>query len=78
MSSDDVLLGLGLVLVLAVSSQLLAARVRIPAIVLLLPAGFIAGAATDVVHPDRLLGDLYQRRDPVRGRAARVAPRRPA
>jgi NhaP-type Na+/H+ or K+/H+ antiporter len=60
MSSDDVLLGLGLVLVLAVSSQLLAARVRVPAIVLLLPAGFIAGMATDVVQPDRLLGDLYQ------------------
>jgi NhaP-type Na+/H+ or K+/H+ antiporter len=60
MSSDDVLLGLGLVIVLAVSSQLLAARVRIPAIVLLLPAGFVAGAATDVVDPDRLLGDLYQ------------------
>ena len=60
MSTDDVLLGLGLVLVLAVSSQLLAARVRIPAIVLLLPAGFLAGAATDVVHPDQLLGDLFQ------------------
>jgi NhaP-type Na+/H+ or K+/H+ antiporter len=60
MSSDDVLVGLGLVLVLAVSSQLLAARVRVPAIVLLLPVGFVAGAATDVVHPDRLLGDLYQ------------------
>jgi NhaP-type Na+/H+ or K+/H+ antiporter len=60
MSGDDVLLGLALVLVLAVSSQLAAARLRLPAIVLLLPAGFLAGTATDVVHPDRLLGALYQ------------------
>jgi NhaP-type Na+/H+ or K+/H+ antiporter len=59
-SSDDVLLGLGLVLVLAVGAQLVARLTRLPAIVVLLPAGFIAGAATDVVQPDRLLGDLYQ------------------
>jgi NhaP-type Na+/H+ or K+/H+ antiporter len=60
MSTDDALLGLGLVLVLAVASQLAARLSRLPAIVVLLPAGFLAGAATDVVHPDRLLGDLYQ------------------
>ena len=60
MTTNDILLGLGLVLVLAVSSQLLAWRLHIPAIVLLLPAGFIAGIATDVVKPDDLLGDLYQ------------------
>jgi NhaP-type Na+/H+ or K+/H+ antiporter len=60
MSSDDVLLGLGLVLTLAVGAQLAARLLRLPAIVVLLPAGFLAGAATDVVQPDRLLGDLYQ------------------
>ena len=60
MSTDDVLLGLGLVLVLAVAAQLAARLTRLPAIVVLLPAGFAAGAITDVVHPDRLLGDLYQ------------------
>jgi NhaP-type Na+/H+ or K+/H+ antiporter len=59
-SSDDVLLGLGLVFVLAVAAQLVARLTRLPAIVVLLPAGFLAGAATDVVHPDQLLGDLYQ------------------
>src|SRR4029450_2566207 len=31
-----------------------------PAIVVLLPAGFVAGIATDDVHPDALLGALYQ------------------
>ncbi len=60
MTTNDILLGIGLVLVLAVGSQLLARRLRIPAIVVLLPAGFIAGIATDYVHPDDLLGDLYQ------------------
>jgi NhaP-type Na+/H+ or K+/H+ antiporter len=60
MSSDDVLLGLGLVLVLAVGAQLAARLTRLPAIVVLLPVGFVAGAVTDVVHPDQLLGDLFQ------------------
>ena len=60
MTSDEVLLGLGLVLTLAVSSQLVAGRLRLPAIVVLLPVGFVAGALTDEVHPDRLLGGLYQ------------------
>ena len=60
LSSNEVLLGLGLVLVLAVAAQLLARRLRLPAIVALLPIGFIAGAATDDVHPDALLGQLFQ------------------
>ena len=60
MSGDDVLLGLSLVLVLAVAAQLVARFTRLPAIVVLLPAGFAAGAVTDVVHPDELLGDLFQ------------------
>ncbi len=60
MTTDDVLLGLGLVVVLAVGSQLSAARLRLPAIVVLLPVGFLAGIATPDVHPDRLLGQLYQ------------------
>jgi NhaP-type Na+/H+ or K+/H+ antiporter len=60
MSTNDILLGLGLVLVLAVSCQLLARRLRIPAIVLLLPVGFLAGIATKDVQPDNLLGALYQ------------------
>ena len=47
-------------IVLALACQLLSGRVRIPAIVLLLPVGFAAGAATDDVHPDALLGDAFQ------------------
>src|SRR5215216_126756 len=60
MTPNETLLGLGLVLVLAVSSQLIARPLRLPALVLLLPAGFVAGIATDDVHPDKLLGSLYQ------------------
>jgi NhaP-type Na+/H+ or K+/H+ antiporter len=60
LSTDDVLLGLGLVLALAVGSQLVGRWLALPAIVVLLPAGFVAGALTDDVHPDLLLGDLYQ------------------
>jgi NhaP-type Na+/H+ or K+/H+ antiporter len=60
MSTDAILFGLGLVLVLAVGSQLLARRLSLPAIVILLPAGFVAGIATDDVHPEKLLGALYE------------------
>jgi NhaP-type Na+/H+ or K+/H+ antiporter len=60
LSTNEILFGLGLVLVLAVGSQLLARRLGLPAIVVLLPAGFLAGVATSDIHPDALLGSLYQ------------------
>ncbi|MBT2389205.1 cation:proton antiporter [Streptomyces sp. ISL-1] len=56
MTDDEILLGIGLTVVLAVGSQVLASRLRVPALIVLLPAGFTAGALTDVIHPDRLLG----------------------
>ncbi|MFE1754734.1 cation:proton antiporter [Streptomyces anandii] len=56
MSANDILLGIGLIVALAVGSQILASRLRLPALILLLPAGFTAGALTDVVHADRLVG----------------------
>ncbi|MGZ4535310.1 MAG: cation:proton antiporter [Nocardioidaceae bacterium] len=59
MSTDQILLGTGLIIALAVGSQILAARLRIPAIIVLLPVGFLAGAATDVVNPDKLLGPAF-------------------
>src|SRR3954451_9778854 len=60
MSTDEILFGLGLVVVLAVGAQLSSRRLGLPAIVVLLPAGFLAGIATGDVHPDALLGALYQ------------------
>jgi NhaP-type Na+/H+ or K+/H+ antiporter len=59
-STDQVLLGVGLILVLAVGSQVLASRLRIPALIILLPAGFTAGAITSDVNPQRLLGVAFQ------------------
>jgi NhaP-type Na+/H+ or K+/H+ antiporter len=60
MTTNQILFGLALVLVLAVGSQLLARVLTVPALVVLLPVGFLAGIATDDVHPDKLLGSLYQ------------------
>jgi NhaP-type Na+/H+ or K+/H+ antiporter len=60
MSTDQVLFGVGLILVLAVGSQVLASRLRIPALIVLLPAGFTAGALTTDVNPERLLGASFQ------------------
>ena len=60
MTTDQVLFGVGLILVLAVGSQVLASRLRIPALIILLPAGFTAGALTTDVNPERLLGAAFQ------------------
>lgn len=60
MSTDQVLFGVGLIMVLAVGSQVLASRLRIPALIILLPAGFTAGALTTDVNPERLLGAAFQ------------------
>src|SRR5262252_170639 len=59
MSTDQVLFGVGLILVLAVGSQVLGSLLRIPALIILLPAGFIAGALTTDVNPERLLGAAF-------------------
>ncbi|WP_425247569.1 cation:proton antiporter [Streptomyces sp. NEAU-NA10] len=58
MTEEEILLGLGLTVVLAVGSQILASRLRVPSLILLLPVGFTAGALTDVVHPDQLVPDF--------------------
>jgi NhaP-type Na+/H+ or K+/H+ antiporter len=60
MSTNQILLGLSLTVILAVSAQVIAGRLRIPALILLLLFGFAAGAATDVVQPTKLLGATFQ------------------
>jgi hypothetical protein len=66
-TDDEILLGLALTVVLATGSQILASRPRVPALIILLPVGFAAGALTDIIHPDKLLGqdfsDLVDRAD---------------
>jgi NhaP-type Na+/H+ or K+/H+ antiporter len=46
--------------VLAVGSQVLASRLRIPALIVLLPVGFTAGALPMDVNPERLLGPAFE------------------
>ncbi|MEW2176010.1 cation:proton antiporter [Streptomyces sp. NPDC005406] len=59
MTDEQILLGIALTVVLAAGSQILASRLRVPALIVLLPAGFAAGALTDVVHPDRLMSQNF-------------------
>jgi NhaP-type Na+/H+ or K+/H+ antiporter len=59
-TANQVLFGVGLIMVLAVGSQVIASRLRIPSLIILLPAGFTAGALTTDVHPERLLGSAFQ------------------
>jgi NhaP-type Na+/H+ or K+/H+ antiporter len=59
-TTNQILIGVGLILVLAVGSQVMASRLRIPALIVLLPAGFIAGALTTDVNPERLLGPAFE------------------
>ncbi len=60
MTTNQIFIGIGLILVLAVGSQVLASRLRIPALIVLLPVGFTAGALTMDVNPERLLGAAFE------------------
>ncbi len=60
MTTNQILTGIGLILALAVGSQVLASRLHIPAIIVLLPAGFVAGALTTDVNPQDLLGPAFE------------------
>jgi NhaP-type Na+/H+ or K+/H+ antiporter len=59
-TTNQILIGVGLILALAVGSQVLASRLRIPALIILLPVGFVAGALTADVNPERLLGPAFE------------------
>jgi NhaP-type Na+/H+ or K+/H+ antiporter len=50
-TTNQVLIGVGLILTLAAGSQVLASLLKIPAIIILLPAGFVTGAITSDVNP---------------------------
>lgn len=60
MTTDQILAGVALIVVLAVGSEVLASRLRVPALIVLLPAGFIAGTLTSDVNPSKLLGPAFQ------------------
>jgi NhaP-type Na+/H+ or K+/H+ antiporter len=54
---DDVMVGLGAIVVLGVGMQWLARRVRVPAILLLIAAGLAAGPWLGIIDPDAIFGD---------------------
>ncbi len=54
---DHPLLGLASIIVIGIAAQWLSWRLRLPAIFLLLLAGFLAGAVTGWIDPDALLGE---------------------
>ncbi|NCF69344.1 MAG: hypothetical protein GWP61_25610 [Chloroflexi bacterium] len=55
---QTIILGLAIIVVLGIFAQWLAWRFKIPAILLLLIFGFVAGPVTGMIHPDELFGEL--------------------
>ena len=60
MTINQILTGVALILVLTAGSQVLASRLRIPALIVLLPVGFTAGALTSDVNPEKLLRPAFE------------------
>ena len=56
--ADIILIGLTAVLAAGIGAQWLAWRLRLPSIVLLLIAGFVAGPIAGWIDPDALMGEL--------------------
>jgi NhaP-type Na+/H+ or K+/H+ antiporter len=54
---DDVMVGLGTIVVLGVGMQWVARRIRLPAILLLLASGLVVGPWLGIVEPDEIFGD---------------------
>jgi NhaP-type Na+/H+ or K+/H+ antiporter len=59
MTTSEIFVGLGLLLGLAVGCQIAATTLRVPAIVILLPVGFVAGALTSTINPTELFGAAF-------------------
>ena len=59
MDSEEVFVGIAIIVGLAAACQLIAPKLKIPALVLLLPAGFIAGNAFDAVDPTAIFGVAF-------------------
>jgi len=59
MTESQIYLGIGLIFALGVGCQVVAGRLRLPAIVLLLPVGFVAGTITQTVNARTFLGSAF-------------------
>src|ERR1039458_4461325 len=56
LSGSEIFVGLALTVGLAVGCQVVASKLKLPAIILLLPVGFVAGWLTTDINPDKLFG----------------------
>lgn len=59
LSASQIFVGVALTFGLAVACQIVASKLGIPAIILLLPVGFVAGVLTVSVNPDKLFGAAF-------------------
>lgn len=59
MTSDEILTGIALIVGIALACQVVAPRLRLPALVLLLPAGFLAGVVFPQVNAEAMLGAAF-------------------
>lgn len=55
---NELLINIAIVITLAISAQWLAWRLKLPSILLLLLAGFLAGPITNILDVDHLMGEL--------------------
>ena len=58
MSDAEIIIGLATIVVLGVGAQWIGRRTGVPSLLLLLPAGLLAGDVFDLVEPEELFGDL--------------------
>ena len=58
MDHNEIFIGLATIIVFGVGAQWVGRRVGIPSLLLLLPAGLLAGDVFGLVQPEELLGDL--------------------
>jgi NhaP-type Na+/H+ or K+/H+ antiporter len=68
--AERILIALAGILVLGVAILWLAWRIRLPAVLLLLAGGFLAGPVAGIVDPEWLLGDLLLPIESARARPA--------
>ena len=57
MGDNDIIIGLATIVVFGVGAQWIGRRLGIPSLLLLLPAGVLAGAGFGLVDPEQLFGD---------------------
>ena len=58
MTDNEIIIGLAAIIVLGVGSQWIGKRTGIPSLLLLLPAGLLAGDVSGLVQPEEMFGDL--------------------